>query len=229
MAPRTTRPAGATTKVVPRRPPLVPDHLEPLELSGLEDDDDWDEREVRGSALSADAARVTLVRSKVLGVRMAGAHLQRVTLTDVALTDCDLAGAVLDGALVRVAFHRCRLSGADLGGTELTDVTFTDCQLDDLSLRMVRASRLEVRDSTAPRIDLYQAELAGSAWLDTDLTGANLSGATLTQARLRGSTIAELKGGSALRGAVIHPDQVVAVGMALLADSGIVVDDELPG
>ena len=206
---------------------MVPQHLDPLLLDGIADDDGLVEREIRGSAVTADAERVSITRSTLVGVRLTGVQLRRPELTDVALVDCDLAGAVVEeGWFVRVSFTRCRLSGADLGGAELTDVRFVDCQLDELGLRMVAAARLVVEGCSATGVDLYRARLAGSTWNRTDLTGAELSGADLARARLHGSTIAELRGASALKGAVIDPDQVVAVGLALIADSGIVIDDD---
>lgn len=209
------------------RAPAVPGHLDPLALDRIVDDDGFVEREVRGSAVAADAERVCITRSTLVGVRLTAAQLHRPELTDVALVDCDLAGAVVEeGRFVRVSFIRCRFSGADLGGAQLTDVRFLDCQLNDLSLRMVAAARLAVEGCSATGIDLYRARLAGSTWHRTDLTGAELSGADLARARLHGSTIAELRGASALKGTVIGTDQVAAMGLALIADSGIVIDDE---
>ncbi|HEX2575272.1 MAG TPA: pentapeptide repeat-containing protein [Aquihabitans sp.] len=206
---------------------MVPAELEPLELDRLEDDDGWSEVEVRGGAVGADAERVAFTRSRLVGVRLAAARLHRPELTDVVLVDCDLAGAVLEEAtLVRVSFERCRLSGADLGGAQLTDVRIVDGQLDDLGLRMVAATRLEVEGGSAARVDLYRARVPGSAWLGTDLTGADLSGADLARARLHGSTLVDLTGASALKGTVIAPDQTVAVGLALIGDAGITVDED---
>ncbi len=206
---------------------MVPADLEPLELDGLEDHDGWGERAIRGTAIGADAELVEIGRSTIAGVRFTAAHLRRLELIDVILTDCDLSGAVLEELrLDRVAFVNCRLDGADLGGATLTDVRFTDCQMDDLGLRMVRAERLVVTGGTAQRVDLYRAWCNGSRWHDVDLTGAELSGAKLARARLQGSTIAEVRGGRALEGAVIDHEQVVAVGLALIADVGIELSDE---
>ncbi len=207
--------------------PLVPGDLEPLELDGLLDDDGWAERDVRGSAVGSDAERVGVSRSTLRGVRLAASNLRRLELTDVVVADCDLAGVVLDeAALVRVAFQRCRFTGADLGGSQLTDVRFTDCQLDDVGFRMVAAARLVVEGSSATGIDLYRARVPGSTWRDTDLTGADLSGADLARARLHGSTIVDVEGAASLTGTVIGAQQVVAVGLALLTDAGITVDDD---
>ncbi len=207
------------------RAPVLPPDLDPLELDGLQDEDGWAERSIRGNAVAADAERVEITRSTLVGVRLGAAHLRRFELTDVSLTDCDLAGLVLEEALLeRVAFTRCRLTGADLGGARLTDVRFTDCTLDDAGLRMVITARLVVEGGSAVGVDLYRAQVPGSAWTNTDLTGADLSGADLARARLHGSTISEVKGAAALAGTVIDPSQVVSVGIALIAASGITVD-----
>ena len=127
--------------------------------------------------------------------------------------------------MVRVAFTRCRLTGADLGGTDLTDVRFTDCQMEGAGLRMVAGQRLVADGCTAPGVDLYRARVPGSTWRACDLTGADLSGADLARARLNGSALTDVVGGSALKGSIIGEDQVVPVGLALMADAGITIAD----
>ncbi|MEZ5177290.1 MAG: pentapeptide repeat-containing protein [Acidimicrobiales bacterium] len=219
------RPASRAASAECRTPRIV-DDLEPLELDGLVDHDGWSEVAVTGSAVAADAQHVSFARSTITGVRLTGAQLHRLELTDVVLTNCDLAGAVLEElSLDRVAFVGCRLTDVDLGRARLADVSFTDCQLDRASLRMVRAERLAVRGGTAIALDLYQAWCNGSRWHDVDLTGADLSGAHLERARLQGSTIADVRGGKALAGSVIDHEQVYAVGLALIADAAITVDE----
>lgn len=209
------------------RTPIAVADLEPLELDGFEDSDGWSEREITGSAVAADAQHVTIARSAIRGVRFTGAQLFRFELTDVTLTNCDLAGAVFEEASwSRVAFVGCRLDGADLGGATLADVRFTDCQLDELGLRLARTERLAVTGGTARDIDLYRAWVRGSVWHDVDLTGAQLSGAEMARARLHGSTLADLKGASALKDTIIDPTQTTAVGLALLADAHITVDPD---
>jgi len=201
--------------------------LEEVELDGLEDHDGWSESAIRGYAVAADAEHVNVSRSTISSARFTGANLRKLELTDVAVANSDFAGAVLEElSLNRVSFTNCRFSGADLGGASLVDVRFTDCQLDEVAMRMVRAERLHVSGGTATKIDLYRAEARGSRWHDTDLTGADLSGAHLDRARLQGSTIVDVRGAKALQGTVIDHDQVVAVGLALMADSNITIDED---
>ncbi len=223
MAPR-SRPAGRDAC----RPPIVPAALDPLELDHLEDHDGWSERAVTGAAIAADAEHVTFDGCRLTGIRLTGAQLFKAELRDVVLTNCDLAGAVLEElSLDRVAFVGCRLSGADLGGASLRDVSFADCQLDELGLRMARTERLDVRGGTAAQLDAYEAWLTASSWIDVDLTGADLSGAKLGRARFAGRTsLVDVRGASALSGATIGRGLSVDVGLALLADLRIAVDDD---
>jgi len=209
------------------RAPIVVTELEEVELDGLEDHDGWSESAISGYAVAADAEHVNISRSTLGSIRFTSANLRRFELTDVAVANCDFAGVVLEElSLNRVSFTNCRFTGADLGGANLVDVRFTDCQLDEVALRLARAERLAVSGGTAAKIDLYRAQLPGSRWHDVDLTGADLSGAKFTRARLQGSTIVDVRGAKALEGAVIDHEQVVTVGLALMADSGITIDEE---
>lgn len=219
--------AGARRANEECRPPSVPRDLEPLELDGLEDHDGWAERAITGTAVAADAELVEIARSTVSGVRFTGAQLRRLELVDVAFAGCDFAGAVMEEVVaVRCSFTNCRFTEADLGGARLTDVRFTDCQLDEAALRLVRTERLEVAGGSARSIDLYEAWCTGSRWHDVDLTAADLSGARFGRARLHGSTLVDVGGARALEGAAIDPEQTVDVGLALLADCHITVDDD---
>jgi uncharacterized protein YjbI with pentapeptide repeats len=220
--------AGATRRANEEcRAPIVVTELEPLELDGVQDHDGWSESAITGYAVAADAEHVNISRSTISSTRFTGANLRRLELTDVVVANTDFAGAVLEElSLNRVSFTNCRFSGADLGGASLVDVRFTDCQLDEVALRLVRTQRLAVSGGTATKADLYRAELQGSRWHDTDLTGADLSGAKLSRARLHGTTLDAVRGAKALEGAVVDHEQAHAVGLALLADLGITITED---
>ncbi|MDZ4232660.1 MAG: pentapeptide repeat-containing protein, partial [Dietzia sp.] len=57
-----------------------------------------------------------------------------------------------------------------------------------------------------------------------DLRGASLDRATFTAVDLRGAELEDVRGASALRGAIISPEQVVGVGLALIGEAGIRVE-----
>src|SRR4051794_35515075 len=80
------------------RTPVLPPHLDPLELDGLEDHDGWSERSVTGSAIAADAEHISFGRCTITGMRFTAAQVRRLELTDVVVANCDLAGAVFEEA-----------------------------------------------------------------------------------------------------------------------------------
>jgi uncharacterized protein YjbI with pentapeptide repeats len=163
--------------------------------------------------------------------RFAGTDLFGRVFTGFAARDtvfdgCDLSGAVLDRAVLeRVVFTGCRLTGTVLAGATLRDVRIIDCRADLLDLRMARATRLLAEDTDLHGADLYELAAADTALLRCDLRGADLDRADLTGARLHGSTLDDVRGALALRGARIAPDQQVALGAALLAALGIEITD----
>ena len=59
-----------------------------------------------------------------------------------------------------------------------------------------------------------------------EAAAAKEASARLTRARLHGSTIFDVRGAKALQGSVIDHEQVVPVGLSLIADAGIEVDDD---
>lgn len=155
-------------------------------------------------------------------------HFRLLRCRNVVFDRCDLAGVVLeDSTLKRVEFRDCRMSGIVFAGsTLLEDVLFSGCKLPLANLRMAHGRRLEFLGSDLGEADLYGAEFEATRIQDCDLSGANLAEAELKGLWLHGCVLHDLKGVSALRGAIVGRDQVMDVAMALFAASGIVVDDD---
>jgi uncharacterized protein YjbI with pentapeptide repeats len=160
--------------------------------------------------------------------RLPGRHFRRLRCRNAVFDRCDLSGVVLeDSTLKRVEFHDCRMSGMVFAGaTLLEDVLFTGCKLNLANLRMARGRRLEFLGSDLGEADLYATEFTATRVRGCDLSGAQLSEAELAGLRLHGCVLHDLRGVSALRGAIVSRDQVMDIAMALFAASGIVVDDD---
>lgn len=217
MPPRSRR------KLLPD-PPEVPPRYEPV--PEVESGALWDGLEITDVEFPATVADLDVRESRFAGTDLSGRTFTGLSLRDTLFERCDLSGAILDGAVLdRVTLTGCRLTGTVLSGTTLRDVRITDCRADLLNLRMARARFLVVEDSVLRGADLH--ELAGTdvAFLDCDLTGADLERADLAGARLHGSTLDDVRGALSLRGARIGADQQVTVGAALLAALGIAVTD----
>ena len=211
-------------------PPRLPPSFEPAgeagDGAGGDDERLWDGVEVVGGAITQ-AGLLELTRSRVRGVRFTGATIEQLRATDTVFEDCELSGATItDAVFRRVELLRCRMSGLVADGTSWTDVRVVDCRLDDANLRMAKLDRCTLDSCELRGADLYSAVVSSSALVACNLTGVELSKAKLDDVALHHSTIEDVRGASALRGAVISSEQVTVVSLLLLGDAGIAVDDE---
>jgi uncharacterized protein YjbI with pentapeptide repeats len=159
--------------------------------------------------------------------QLIGAASSRLRALDVCIEGSDLSGSDFDeSTFTRVVFHECRLSGAVFSRCSFRDVLFSGCRLNQANFAMSETSTVMFEDTDLRESDFYAANLGGTRFFDCNLSGAQFSKATTTGVRFHGSTLTDLKGGQALAGAVIESSQVLPVGLAVLADLGIQVDDE---
>ncbi|MGH9154833.1 MAG: pentapeptide repeat-containing protein [Acidimicrobiales bacterium] len=164
---------------------------------------------------------------RLAGVRIPGADLGPVRITDTVLERCDLSGAVLGfAALSRVEFVDCRLSGVVLAGARLADVRLVSCRLDGASFRMTTGQHVSFEDCGGEGADFYGATLARTRFFDCNLTGADFDRAHLDGARFHGSAMEAVTGAGSLRGVVIDSGQLVPMAVLALAAMGIRIDDD---
>jgi uncharacterized protein YjbI with pentapeptide repeats len=204
------------------KPPLIAERLEqPEDL--LADDVAWSGVTAGAeSSFSGAAADCEVIGSRLQGVRLTGAVLERLRLIDVELDDCELSGVLLeDASFVRVRLTRCRLSGIVAAGLKAHDVSFVDCKLDGANFRMADWERSEWTSCDLTDGDCYAAKLGGCAFLDCTLTRMELSKAACRGLALHGSTLDGIRGADALGGCLIGPNQVVPLGIALVGAFGI--------
>jgi uncharacterized protein YjbI with pentapeptide repeats len=218
----------APRRAVPIAAPRLGDELERDDAVGLADHERLEDREVHDLELGDDALEgPELRRCRLVQPAWTGGHLVRAELSDVVLEDGELAGLTLDECtLQRVTFVRCRLSGLVAPALKATDVTFVGCRMDDAWLRAATLERVAVDECALPRADLYAARLQHVRLVGCDLTEVELSQAQLDDVAFHGSTIEGLKGGAALRNAVIGVDQVLSFAGPVLHAAGIRVDDD---
>lgn len=217
------RPPAAPT--VPRREQLEPPRSD-LETDGL-----WDgvlataEHSPSPEDGAAQIGGAEIRESALEGIRLSSARADSIRMTDVVLNGCDLSGMVADGAsFTRVRFVGCRLTGMVLSDARLTDVTFEDCHADMINLRMARLQRVRLAATRCRQADLLEARIADLSTEGVDLRGATLERASFSAADLRGADLEDIRGASALRGAIISSSQVVGVGLALIGEAGIRVE-----
>lgn len=201
--------------------PRLPESLDRLgpEGSGWDDDEiDWCQQDITGSFASRGPSSLDISECRLSRVTLAGADVDRCLVTDVVLEDCDLSGASFPQARwSRVELRRCRLTGTSLAGARLDDVRFVDCKLDEAALDGSHGERLWFDGCTMRSTTLTGVTIEHLRITACDLTGADLSGARVAGARLHGSTLDRLAGVGSLRAVVVDPDQVVPLGLQLLA------------
>jgi uncharacterized protein YjbI with pentapeptide repeats len=124
-------------------------------------------------------------------VRLSGANLSHLELSDANLSEAELKGANLsDVNLSDANLSEAKLKGANLGDANLSDANLSDAKLDgaDLSLAIL------------PGADLSGAALKGAILSDAILSDAKLEGAVLSLANLRRADLsgADIGGGTFL-------------------------------
>lgn len=208
---------------MPARPRL-PDVLDEAPAT-LADLDSWERVRVDERVeLPPAVAEVELIGSIWTGVDLTSRRVSGLRARDVVFDKCDLSGAVLDGArLDRVLFTGCRLTGTMLSATALTDVVIEDCVANLGNFRAAKSRYLFIERTVLTEADFYTARLTDSAILDCDLTGANFSDLSVDGLALHGSTLERIIGAKSLAGASIDAEQLIPLGVALVAGLGISV------
>jgi uncharacterized protein YjbI with pentapeptide repeats len=221
---RRARPAPAPR---PIRAPQVGAQLEPLDAGTLADDATWHGHELSGDAAATEAVDVDIDRSHLRSVRLTGARLDRIRITDTVLEGCELSGVALEHAvLTRVELRSCRMLGFYAPQTEWHDVRIVDCRVDEANLRMGRGDHVVFESSSLRSVDLYETAWTEARLFDCDLTAARFDKVRLPGVRLHGSTFDDLTGADALRGSVIDSGQLVPLALRVLGALGITLDDD---
>lgn len=208
-------------------PPDIPKELTAAPAT-LHSGDRWD-----GVAAGTDVQAPSQVAdAQLLETRWTGAQLRERRFTglrahDVEFVRCDMSSTVFTGAeLRRVTFTDCRLTGMVLSGADITDVRISGSKADLTSFRMSSASHLSVVSSSLRGADFHEFVGENCAFLDCDMDEADFEQSRFRGLRLHGSTLENISGVLALRGAQISASQIAPLGAAVLAAMDVTVTDD---
>ena len=172
------------------------------------------------------AAGGVIKRSRLEGVKFAGARMRSLRLVDCILADCDLSNADLGAAeLNRVVFERCRMTGwARAGCRPRTSC----CASARWSSRTSAARSCGACRSTDCELD--DADFAGAVLREVRFEHSRLrrvliDGLRLTRVDFRGSVLEPDGDIAALRGAIIDSLQLVELAPLLASGLGLTVRD----
>jgi hypothetical protein len=216
----------------PPRPPAVPAGLSAAAgvQCDLEHEQTVEEAAYRGVDLAGiEAERVEFGQCAFDRVQLAGAHLGKVRFRDCVIRTSDLSNLrAEDGVLERVTLDDSRMTGLALHGGLVTDVAFSGCKVDLTNWRMTRFEAVTFQDCVLTGADFTDADLRGAGFLRCDLTGAQFSNATMSGTRFRACELAGIGGITSWAGAVVHPDDLLALSYALAGALGITVRETDP-
>jgi fluoroquinolone resistance protein len=149
------------------------------------------------------------------------------TFTACAFRDSRFNGSRhTDSAFVNCTFTRCRFFDTEFSGCKLVGSLFDRCTFDLLDVRGgdwsfvglpgADLQRAIFRDVRMRDADLTGARLEGARLRDVDLGGAWLHRTRLARADMRGSELSALDPREAdVHGAIVDPDQTVAIALTL--------------
>ncbi|RSM64942.1 pentapeptide repeat-containing protein [Actinoplanes sp. ATCC 53533] len=181
-----------------------------------------------GSDLSGrEAEAVELAQCRFRGADLSGSVLAQLTMTDCLVQTSNWANVRSDGgALRRVIFEESRMTGFAVTDGKLGDVTFAQCRLDLSGWRFTGFDNVHFTGCNLTGADFTNADLRGARFTGCDLTGAQFHHATMDGARFRRCELDGIAGITSWRGAIVHPDDLLALSYTLAGGLGIKVDPE---
>jgi uncharacterized protein YjbI with pentapeptide repeats len=207
--------------------PALPPSLATLDADGLRVESEHADVQLVELDLAGESlTELSLETVRVKSCRLDGAELRRLRCRRVVFDTCDFANSRwLDCDLGDVAFLDCRFTGASLAGGRLDDVVLRECRL-----RLAKLSHLGRPHALLQACDLRGALLMESDLTDTRFAACDLSDAELFNVDLRGTDLRDnevggLRGVGCLRGATVDALQLLALGPALAAHVGLVVEE----
>jgi uncharacterized protein YjbI with pentapeptide repeats len=218
------RPSASRRTGEPRKP-VIPASLS-SSWQDLEPEAAFRAIDFSGPDLSArDAEAVEFAQCRFRSADLSGSVLAQLTLTDCLVQTSNWANVRAEGgALHRVVFDESRMTGFTVTDGKLGDVTFDQCRLDLSGWRFTGFDSVRFTGCNLTGADFTNADLRGARFTGCDLTGAQFHHATMDGTRFRRCELDGIAGIASWRGAIVHPDDLVALSYTLAGGLGIKID-----
>ncbi|MGW5753597.1 pentapeptide repeat-containing protein [Nocardia rhamnosiphila] len=160
---------------------------------------------------------------QVDGGSLRGARFTEAWLHGMRITGTDLADAAwMDAEIVEGAW-----SGVEASGTELRRVEFHNCKLDSINFRGAALTKVRFVDCVLRHVDFGGATLNEVDFAGSEISALVVRDARLTKVDFRGAQALRVaEGVTALRGAIVTPDQLLDLAPAFAASVGLLVQPE---
>lgn len=190
--------------------PCLPSELEPINITGLHDDDSFTDCLIERCTLIGAAKCLNIERALIRGVKFE-AQLRAAEFEDVVFENCDLSNVDLsDAILLRVSFINCRMTGINFSGAALKSLTFENDISDYANFHFARIEKALFSGCNCKAADFAEVIFTKVQFSDTNLTKAQMSGSSLCGIDF---TSCDINGLGArpenLRGAVLSSEQAV--------------------
>jgi uncharacterized protein YjbI with pentapeptide repeats len=166
-------------------------------------------------------------------VDLSGSTLAKATFSDCRFVSSNLANlGATSSSLIRCELRGLRTTGLRWIDGTLRDVVFSECKLDLAAFRFTSFTNVRFVGCNLTQADFTNADLRGAQFIDCDLTAAQVSHADMRGTRLQNCVLDGIGGVVSLRGAVIDPQDLVALTYALANALGIIIeapDDQRDG
>lgn len=213
------------------RPPRLAVDPEPPEVAGEVFVDEAIHRGLRLEGVrcsDVEAEKVELKNFVLTEVDLSEAKLDRLDLEDGSINICNLANLRSQSCtLDRIEIEGSRLTGATLVEPRLVDVVFRDSLLDLSSFRFGHLKRVRFEGCRLSEADFQGVVADACAFIDCDLTGAQLSHGSFEGCAFRGCRLVGVGGPEALRGAHMASQDVMELATAWAMAIGIEVRDDI--
>jgi uncharacterized protein YjbI with pentapeptide repeats len=154
------------------------------------------------------------------------ASTERPEIVNTVFERCDVAGFVgQHGRAERVLLTETRLRGALWSNGLVRDAQFTGVIALETSFRFSELRRVLFRDCQLPGIDFTRASFDEVRFENCDLVGATFDAARASgPLRIERCDLTNCSGVEALRGASIHPDDLMAFAPSMARALGFIVE-----
>jgi len=159
-------------------------------------------------------------------VVLAGAKLERFSITDAELRGCDLSAAQCPHAsILRTHIKGGRLTGIDLSRSMIRDVVFEGCKLDMANFRYATLERVSFVDCMLTETDFQAAELSIVSFATSTLDRVEFGHCRLKDCDVRTSQLLAVRGWQYLKGLSVDSTQLIAIAPQLALELGIIIKD----
>jgi len=170
------------------------------------------------------ATRINVDGSKLVGVTMTGAILEKFECSDTEWIKLEAAAVqAYRTNLLRVTMTDCRLTGAEFAEGHFEDCVFKNVKFDEAGFRFASFKRVRFENCMLRAADFSNAKLSQVTFTGCDLEEANFVSANCANVDITTEDVTAVEGILGLKGATISTEQLMQLAPLLASELGFQV------